>query len=72
MVIAIDVIKAVLACFMAGLIFEAHDMVLEGRTLGGIFVMLGHDFPALLGFKAAKASSAAGLSHGSSTGASAL
>ena len=54
MVIAIDVIKAVLACFMAGLIFEAHDMVLEGRTLGGIFVMLGHDFPALLGFKGGK------------------
>ena len=54
MVIAIDVIKAVVACFMAGLIFEAHDMVLEGRTLGGIFVMLGHDFPALLGFKGGK------------------
>ena len=54
MVIAIDVIKAVEACFMAGLIFEAHDMVLEGRTLGGIFVMLGHDFPALLGFKGGK------------------
>ena len=54
MVIAIDVIKAVLACFMAGLIFEAHDMVLDGRTLGGIFVMLGHDFPALLGFKGGK------------------
>ena len=54
MVIAIDVIKAVVACFMAGLIFEAHDMMLEGRTLGGIFVMLGHDFPALLGFKGGK------------------
>ena len=54
MVIAIDVIKAVVACFMAGLIFEAHDMVLEGQVLGGIFVMLGHDFPALLGFKGGK------------------
>ena len=29
-------------------------MVLEGQVLGGIFVMLGHDFPALLGFKGGK------------------
>ena len=54
MVILIDVIKAVVSCLVGGLIFESHDMVLEGRTLGGVFVMLGHDFPALLGFKGGK------------------
>ena len=54
LVILIDVIKAVVGCLVGGLIFEPHDMVLEGRTLGGIFVMLGHDFPALLGFKGGK------------------
>ena len=54
LVIAIDVIKAVVGCLMAGLVFEPYGMTLEGRTLGGIFVMLGHDFPALLGFKGGK------------------
>ena len=54
MVIAIDVIKAVVGCLAAGLIFESQDMMLEGQILGGIFVMLGHDFPALLGFKGGK------------------
>ena len=54
MVILIDVAKAVVGCLVGGLIFEAHDMVLEGQVLGGIFVMLGHDFPALLGFKGGK------------------
>lgn len=54
MVIVIDVIKAVVGCLVGGLIFESHGLLLEGRTLGGIFTMLGHDFPALLGFKGGK------------------
>lgn len=54
MVIAIDVGKAVLACLVAGLVFEPYGWGLEGKVLGGVCVMLGHDFPALQGFKGGK------------------
>lgn len=54
LVIAIDVGKAVLACLIAGLVFAPYDLRLEGMTLGGVCVMLGHDFPALQGFKGGK------------------
>ena len=53
-VILIDVAKAVLACLIAGMIFEPYGLWLEGATLGGVCVMLGHDFPALLGFRGGK------------------
>ena len=53
-VILIDVAKAVLACLIAGMIFEPFGLWLEGATLGGVCVMLGHDFPALLGFRGGK------------------
>ena len=54
MVIAIDVLKAVFACLIAGMIFEPMGFGLEGRVLGGVAVMLGHDFPALQGFRGGK------------------
>lgn len=54
LVIAIDVGKAILACLVAGLIFKPYGLELEGRTLGGLAVMLGHDFPALQGFRGGK------------------
>lgn len=54
LVILIDVGKAVLACTLAGLVFEPYGLALEGRTLGGVCVMLGHDFPALQGFRGGK------------------
>lgn len=54
MVIAVDAGKAILACLTAGLLLEPYGLPLEGRVLGGICVMLGHDFPALLGFKGGK------------------
>ena len=54
LVILIDVGKAVLACLLGGLLLTPYGLALEGRTLGGVFVMLGHDFPALLGFKGGK------------------
>ena len=54
LVIAIDVLKAVLGCLLAGLMFEPFGFGLEGRVLGGVAVMLGHDFPALQGFRGGK------------------
>lgn len=54
LVIAIDVCKAVLACVLAGLMFSPFGYDLEGRVLGGVCVMLGHDFPALQGFRGGK------------------
>ena len=53
-VIAIDGGKAVLACLCAGLLLAPYELYLEGAALGGLCVMLGHDFPALLGFKGGK------------------
>ena len=52
LVIAIDVGKAILACILGGLMFPEYAIV--GRTLGGVAVMLGHDFPALQGFRGGK------------------
>jgi len=54
LVIAIDVLKAVLACLLGGLMLEPYGFGLEGKVLGGVFVMLGHDFPALQGFRGGK------------------
>ena len=53
-VIAIDGGKAALACLAGGLILAPYDMKLEGMAIGGLALMLGHDFPALLGFKGGK------------------
>ena len=53
-VIAIDGGKAALACLAGGLLLASRGMYLEGKALGGLAVMLGHDFPALLGFKGGK------------------
>jgi len=54
LVALIDAGKAALACLVGGLLLQPYSLYLEGMTLGGIFVMLGHDFPALLGFKGGK------------------
>ena len=53
-VIAIDGGKAAVACLAGGLILAPYDMYLEGTAIGGLALMLGHDFPALLGFKGGK------------------
>ena len=53
-VIAIDGGKAALACLAGGLIMAPHGMYEEGLAIGGLALMLGHDFPALLGFKGGK------------------
>lgn len=54
LVILIDAGKAVLACLIGGLLLKRFGMYLEGTVLGGLCVMLGHDFPALLKFKGGK------------------
>ena len=53
-VIAIDAGKAVLACLTGGLLLKPFGMCEEGLAIGGAALMLGHDFPMLLGFKGGK------------------
>lgn len=53
-VILIDVGKAVAACLIGGLLLKRFGHYTDGVALGGMFVILGHDFPALLGFKGGK------------------
>lgn len=54
LVIVIDVAKAVLACLLGRIVFVPYGFALEGTVLGGLCVMLGHDFPALQGFRGGK------------------
>jgi glycerol-3-phosphate acyltransferase PlsY len=53
-VILIDAGKAVLGCLVGGLMLASYGMYTEGLAIGGLAVMLGHDFPALLGFRGGK------------------
>lgn len=53
-VILIDAGKAVVACLCAGLLLEPYGLYREGMMLGAAAVILGHDFPALLGFRGGK------------------
>ncbi len=54
LVIAIDVLKTVLACLVGGLLLQPYGMKMEGQMLGGVAVTLGHNFPATLGFHGGK------------------
>ena len=54
LVIFIDVFKAVLACWLGAILFAPYGYILEGKVLAGVAVMVGHDFPALLGFRGGK------------------
>lgn len=54
LVILIDVLKAACACWMGGMILGPLGYEAEGKILGALAVSLGHDFPALLGFKGGK------------------
>ncbi|MBR7177925.1 MAG: glycerol-3-phosphate acyltransferase, partial [Oscillospiraceae bacterium] len=53
-VIAIDMGKAILACLLGGWLLGKYGYHTEGVALGGCFLILGHDFPALLGFRGGK------------------
>ncbi len=54
LVLLIDAGKTVLGCLVGGLLLEPHGYGREGAVLGAVAVSLGHDFPALLGFKGGK------------------
>lgn len=54
LVILIDAGKAAAACLLGGFLLKPFGYYLEGAVLGGVAVMLGHDFPALLKFKGGK------------------
>ena len=53
-VIAIDMGKAALACQAGAMLLDPYGFYEEGKALGGLFVILGHNFPALLGFRGGK------------------
>jgi len=53
-VILIDGGKAALACIVGGALLEPYGMEFEGMAIGAVAVTIGHDFPALLGFKGGK------------------
>ena len=54
LVIVIDAGKAVAACLLGGLLLKNHIGYQAGAALGGAAVMLGHVFPAFLGFRGGK------------------
>ena len=54
LVILIDAGKAVIACLTGGLLLASFGFWLEGVMLAGFCVLLGHTFPALLGFRGGK------------------
>ena len=54
MVVVTDMGKAILACLVGGAMLAPFGHEIAGRALGGLFVILGHAFPALLGFKGGK------------------
>lgn len=53
-VVTIDALKAVVACLLGKLLLAPYGYSQEGLMIGALGVSLGHDFPALLGFRGGK------------------
>lgn len=54
LVLLIDAGKTVLACLVGRFILAPYGYATEGAVAGAVAVSVGHDFPALLGFKGGK------------------
>ena len=54
LVVLMDMGKAVIACLFGRYMFQNLGYGLEGAMLAAVAVSLGHDFPALLGFRGGK------------------
>lgn len=54
LVMVIDAAKGVAACLLGKALLAPFGLALEGTALAAAAVGLGHDFPALLGFKGGK------------------
>lgn len=54
LVMLVDMLKTVAAAYTAGWALASFGYYREGLVLGTVMVSLGHDFPALLGFKGGK------------------
>ena len=54
LVMVVDMIKTVAAIFGAGWMLASFGCYREGLVIGAVMVSLGHDFPALLGFRGGK------------------
>lgn len=54
LVLLVDAGKTVVACLLGRALLEPYGFALQGSMLGAVAVSLGHDFPALLGFKGGK------------------
>ena len=54
LVLAIDFCKAAIACLLGGWLLGRYGYRMEGMMAAALAVTLGHDFPALCGFKGGK------------------
>ena len=52
LVIAIDILKCVAACVIAGLILP--DQMLHAKMVAGVATIFGHSYPAAAGFRGGK------------------
>ena len=54
LVIGIDAAKGVAACLLGRFLLAPYGLSQEGTALAAVAVGVGHDFPAMLGFKGGK------------------